>query len=205
MIAASDPCPDRMHPTRFATRLALLPVALACAVGAVSASAAEQYPTRPIRWLVPFTAGGTADLLARALGPKLTEAWGQTVVIDNRSGAGGNLATEMVARAAPDGYTLLLGFIANLAIGPSVYAKLPFDPVKDFAPITQLAALPNLLVVHPSVPAKGVKEFVAFARANPGKVTYSSASIASPGHLLGELMKTSLDFEMQHVPYKGGS
>ncbi len=201
--------PPAMQLGRIATprrRAALAGMLLACThAHAQPRPGADPFPTRPVRWIVPFTAGGTADLVPRTLGPRLTESWGHPVVVDNRSGAGGNPGTALVAQAAPDGHTLLLGYIANLAIGPSVYRKLPFDPVKDFAPITQLGSVANILVVTPGIPVKTVKDLVAYARANPGKVHYASASVASPGHLVGELLKLAGGFDMQHVPYKGGS
>jgi tripartite-type tricarboxylate transporter receptor subunit TctC len=163
------------------------------------------YPTRPLRLIVPYTPGGGADTLARTIGQKLTEAWDQQTVVDNRTGGGGNIGTEMVARAAPDGHTLLLGFIGNLAIAPSYYGKLSFDPVRDFAPVSELAAVHNVLVVHPAVPAKTLTEFIGYVRANPRKVNFSSAGIASSGHLAGELLNVTAGIEMLHVPYKGGS
>jgi tripartite-type tricarboxylate transporter receptor subunit TctC len=169
------------------------------------AAAQDRYPERPVRFIVPYTAGGSADTLARVVGQKLGETWGQSFIVDNRTGGGGNIGTELVARASPDGYTLLLGFIGNLAIGPSYYAKLPFDPVRDFAPVTELAGVHNLLVVHPSLPARTLGEFVAYVKANPGKINFSSASIASPGHLAGELLNVTAGIRMVHVPYKGGS
>jgi tripartite-type tricarboxylate transporter receptor subunit TctC len=180
------------------------------AIGAIcltSAPAASQarFPERPVRFIVPYTAGGSADTLARVVGQRLGDVWGQSVIVDNRTGGGGNIGTELVARANPDGHTLLLGFIGNLAIGPSYYPKLPFDPVKDFAPITELAGVHNLLVVHPTVPAKSFKEFVAYVKANPMKLNFSSAGVASPGHLAGELLKATGNIQMLHVPYKGGS
>ncbi|HEV7801181.1 MAG TPA: tripartite tricarboxylate transporter substrate-binding protein, partial [Burkholderiales bacterium] len=141
-----------------------------------------------MRFIVPFAPGGSTDTLARTLATKLAEALGQQVVVDNRAGGNGNIGTDLVAHAAPDGYTILLGYIANLAIGPSLYAKLPYDPIKDFAPITLLAEAPNILVVHPSVPAKNFQEFIAYAKANPTKVNFASAAVASPGHLSGELL-----------------
>ncbi len=164
---------------------------------------AQAYPSRPIRFIVPFAPGGSTDTLARTLGQKLSAALGQQVVVDNRSGGNGNIGTEIVARAAPDGHSIVLGYIANLGIGPSLYAKLPFDPVRDFAPITQLAVAPNIFVAHPSVPAKSINEFIAYAKANPKKVNFASAAIASLGHLAGELLNTAAGIEMQHVPYKG--
>ncbi|MEO7728682.1 MAG: tripartite tricarboxylate transporter substrate binding protein [Burkholderiales bacterium] len=178
----------------------MLPLLLLAAAGAVCA---EAYPNRPIRFIVPFAPGGSTDTLARTIGLKLGEALGQQVVVDNRSGGNGNIGTDIVAHAVPDGYTILLGYIANLAIGPSLYAKLPFDPVKDFAPVTQLAVAPNILVVHPSVPVKNFREFIAYAKANPAKINFASAAVASPGHLAGELLNIAAGIHMQHVPYKG--
>ena len=172
-------------------------------LGAVSAVLAQAYPTRPIRFIVPFAPGGSTDTLARTLSTKLGEALGQQVVVDNRAGGNGNIGTDLVAHAAPDGYTILLGYIANLAIGPSLYAKLPYDPVRDFAPITLLAVAPNILVVHPSVPVKNFQEFIAYAKANPTKINFASAAVASPGHLSGELLNLAAGIHMQHVPYTG--
>ncbi len=169
----------------------------------VTLTAAQSYPARPIRFIVPFAPGGSTDTLARTIGQKLGDALGQQVVVDNRSGGNGNIGTEIVAHAVPDGYTILLGYIANLAIGPSLYLKLPFDPVKDFAPVTQLAVAPNILVVHPSVPAKNFQEFIVYAKANPTKINFASAAVASPGHLAGELLNIAAGIHMQHVPYKG--
>jgi tripartite-type tricarboxylate transporter receptor subunit TctC len=168
-----------------------------------AAAGADGYPTRPVRFIVPFAPGGSTDTLARTLATKLADALGQQVVVDNRAGGNGNIGTDLVAHAAPDGYTILLGYIANLAIGPSLYAKLPYDPIKDFAPITLLAEAPNILVVHPSVPAKNFQEFIAYAKANPAKVNFASAAVASPGHLSGELLNLAAGIHMQHVPYKG--
>ena len=182
--------------------LAKILTAVALCVAAAAANA-QAYPSRPIRFIVPFAPGGSTDTLARTLSTKLTEALGQQVVVDNRAGGNGNIGTDLVAHAVPDGYTILLGYIANLAIGPSLYTKLPFDPVKDFAPITQLAIAPNILVVHPSVPAKTFQEFIAYAKANPTKINFASAAVASPGHLSGELLNLAAGIHMQHVPYKG--
>jgi len=178
-------------------------IALAWATQVTAADSGQSYPNRPVRFIVPFAPGGSTDTLARTVGQKLGEALGEQVVVDNRSGGNGNIGTDLVAHAAPDGYTILLGYIANLAIGPSLYAKLPFDPVKDLAPVTQLAVAPNILVVHPSVPAKNFKEFIAYAKANPQKVNFASAAVASPGHLAGELLNHAAGIHMQHVPYKG--
>lgn len=164
---------------------------------------AQNYPNRPIRFVVPFSPGGSTDTLARTLSLKLSDSLGQQVVVDNRAGANGNLGMEIVAKAQPDGYTIVLGYIANLGIGPSLYTKLPFDPVADFSPITQLAEAPNILVAHPSVPVKSFKELIAYAKANPKKLNYASASVASVGHLTGELLNGLAGIDMVHVPYKG--
>jgi tripartite-type tricarboxylate transporter receptor subunit TctC len=164
---------------------------------------AQSYPNRPIRFVVPFAPGGSTDTLARTIGQKLTDALQQQVVVDNRSGANGNIGMEIVAHAAPDGYTILLGYIANLGIGPGLYAKLPFDPVGDYAPITQLASSPNILAVHPSLPVKSLRELIAYAKTNPKKLNFASSGVGSIGHLTGELLNRSAGVDMVHVPYKG--
>ena len=169
--------------------------------GAVAA--AQNYPSKPVRFVIPFAPGGSTDTLARAMGGKLAELLGQQVVIDNRPGANGDIGTGIVARAVPDGYTIVLGYIANFGIGPSLYDKMPYDPVKDFAPVTQVAGASNILVIHPSLPAKNFKEFIAYSKANPKKVTFASASVASVGHLTGELLNDLAGIDMVHVPYKG--
>jgi len=175
-------------------------LSVACAIGSASA---QSYPTKPVRFVVPFAPGGSTDTLARTIGQKLSDYLGEQVVVDNRPGANGDIGMLLVARAAPDGYTVVLGYIANLGIGPSLYAKMPYDPVKDFAPITQVAGASNILVVHPSVPAKNFKEFIAYTKANPGKVNFASAGVASVGHLTGELLNNLARIDMVHVPYKG--
>jgi tripartite-type tricarboxylate transporter receptor subunit TctC len=164
---------------------------------------AQTYPTRAIRLLVPSTPGGSVDTLARTIGPKLTERWGQQVIVDNRPGAGGAIAGEMVAKAAPDGYTLLIGTIASLATNVSLQRKLPYDPVKDFAPVTLVATQNLMLLIHPSVPAKSVKELVRLGKAQPGKLSFASAGNGTGGHLSGELFKMLSSIDMLHVPYKG--
>lgn len=168
-----------------------------------STASAQDYPSRPIRIVVPFAAGGGADIIARLVGQKLGESLGQPVVVDNRAGAGGNIGAEIVAKAAPDGHTLLMASSA-LVINPSLYAKVPYDAIKDFRPITQPALLPNILVVHPSVPAKTVPELIAHAKAQAGKVSYASAGAGTGTHLAGELFKLQTGVDMVHVPYKGG-
>jgi tripartite-type tricarboxylate transporter receptor subunit TctC len=163
------------------------------------------YPSKPIRMIVGFAPGGGTDTTARAIAQKLTPVLGQQIVVDNRSGAAGNIATELVAHAPPDGYTLLMGTIAALAINVSLYDKLPFDPVRDFAPITLAVSSTNVLVVHPSVAANSVKELIALAKSKPGQLTYGSSGIGGAGHLAGELFKTMARIDMVHVPYKGGA
>jgi tripartite-type tricarboxylate transporter receptor subunit TctC len=175
--------------------------------GGVPAPAAAQsaagYPERPIRLVVPYPPGGTADLLARVMGQKIADHWSSSVVIDNRGGAGGNIATEMVARAEPDGYTLLLCNAPVLAINPALYKKVPFDPVKDFAPVSPIAEVPLFLVVHPSFPARNVEEFIAHVRSRRGDINYASGSVGSTTHLSAELFKTMAKVQMNHIPYKG--
>jgi len=172
---------------------------------ASSASAADAYPSKSIRMVVPFNAGGTTDILARAIGQKLSEVFGQQVVVDNRAGAGGNIGADVVAKSAPDGYTLLMGTVGTHAINPSLYAKMPFDHLKDFVPITQVAAVSNVLVVHPSVPAKSVAELIALAKAKPGKLNFASSGNGTSIHLSGELFKTLTGVDMVHIPYKGSA
>jgi tripartite-type tricarboxylate transporter receptor subunit TctC len=164
---------------------------------------AQTYPVRPIRIVVPFPPGGTSDILARAIGQKLMEEWGQQVLTDNRPGAAGNIASENVARSKPDGYTLYINTVGTHAINPAIYAKLTFDPIKDFTPITNLVNLPSVLLVHPSVPAKSVKELIALARKRPGELQYSSAGSGAQPHLTAEMFKTMAGVNLLHVPYKG--
>jgi len=165
--------------------------------------AAQQYPVRPIRLIVPFPSGGGTDTMARVVAPKLSEYLGQQVVPENRGGAGANIGAELAAKSPPDGYTVMLATITN-AIGATLYTRLNYDLARDFAPITQLATTPHILVVHPSVPVKSVKEFTAFTRARPGELTYSSSGSGSSAHLAGELFSSLTGTKMVHVPYKGG-
>ncbi|MBI3068482.1 MAG: tripartite tricarboxylate transporter substrate binding protein [Betaproteobacteria bacterium] len=164
----------------------------------------QGYPNKPIRVVLPFPTGGGADAMARIWQPKLSEALGQPLVMDYRPGAAGNIAAEIVAASAPDGYTLFLGFSTVMTTNKILYSKLAFDPVKDFAPITQLATGQYILIVHPSVPAKSVAQLVALAKAKPGSLNYASAGIATPTHLAGELFKSRAGIDMVHIPYKGG-
>jgi tripartite-type tricarboxylate transporter receptor subunit TctC len=167
------------------------------------AAAAESYPGRPVRMIVAVPPGGPADTLARLVGPRLGEALGQTVVIDNRPGANGIIAYEMAARAVPDGYTFVL-VAAGVAINPSLYRKVPYDPVKDFAAITQGVSVPNILIVHPSVPATSVRELISVANARRGELTFASAGNGTSGHLALELFRQLAKIDVVHVPYKGG-
>ena len=183
------------------------PCTLLIAVATLLATAipawAQQYPVRPVRLIVPFPPGGGTDTMARVVAPKLSEFLGQQVVAENRGGAGANIGAELAAKSAPDGYTLLLNTITN-AIGASLYTKLNYDLVRDFATITQLATTPHILVVHPSVPVKSVKEFVALAKRKPGELAYSSSGSGSAAHLAGELFNSLTGVKTTHVPYKGG-
>jgi tripartite-type tricarboxylate transporter receptor subunit TctC len=172
---------------------------VACATGAL----AQAWPEKPVRFVVGFTPGGPSDILARALGQKLAELWAQQVVIENRPGAGGNIAAEVVAKSAPDGTTWLLGNNSILATNQSLYAKLGYDPAKDFAPVALVAIQPNILVVNPSVPASSVRELIALAKAKPGALNYASSGSGAAAHLAGELFKAMTGVDMVHVPYKG--
>jgi tripartite-type tricarboxylate transporter receptor subunit TctC len=167
-------------------------------------ASAESWPTKSVTLIVPFTPGGTTDMVARSVGQKLSEALHQPVVIDNRGGGGGTVGAAVAAKAAPDGYTLFISTIAH-AIATSLYKQLPYDFEKDFIPITVLASVPNIVIVHPSVPVKSVKELIDYAKANPGKLNYGSAGNGSTEHLSAELFKSMAGVQMTHVPYKGGA
>lgn len=180
-------------------------VFLGAALCAPGAGSADTYPARPIRFIVPNGYGGTTDLVARSIAQKMSEALGQQIVVDNRPGSGGIVGTETVARSPADGYTLLMGTIGNLAISPHLYKKLAYDPLRDFAAVTQLAASAYVLVVHPSVPAQSVREFVALAKAKPGAMNYASAGSGTGSHLTMELFKTVTGADVVHVPYRGGT
>ena len=170
-----------------------------------SGALAQSYPSRPITLVVPFPAGSTTDLVGRILADELSKAVGQTVVIDNRGGAGGSVGSEAVARAAPDGYTLLMGTIGTHSINPAVYAKINYDPIADFSPIIQFGTAPNVLVVHPDLPIKSVKELIAYVAANPGKVNYGSSGNGTSNHLSGAMLVARNNLKATHVPYRGGS
>ena len=166
---------------------------------------AQGYPSKPIRMVVPYPPGGPLDIMARAIGQKLAEAWGQPVVVENRAGAGGNIGADLVAKSPPDGYTLLMGAVATHAINPTLYGHVPYDPVKDFLPVALVAQVPNILVVNPSVPAVTVKDLIELARARPGTLNFGSGSTGSTGHLAGELFNIMAGVKMVHIPYKGGA
>ncbi len=166
-------------------------------------AAAQHYPTRPIRLVVPFAPGGNIDITARAMAPGLSEVLGQTIVVDNRGGAGGIIGTDLVAKSTPDGYTLVLASSGTVTVAPSLYSKMPYDPVKDLTPITLLSYVPIVLVVNPALPAKSVKDFIALAKSKPGKMTMSSAGNGTTNQLAGELFQLETGVKFIHVPYKG--
>ena len=179
----------------------------AAAVGLATATLAlaqAPYPSKTIRWVAPFPPGGTTDIVARATAQHLSTAFGQQVVIDNRPGAGGNIAAEIVSKAPPDGYTVLTAF-PGLAINPSLYSKLAYDPLRDLTPVTLISAAPLILVVHPSLPVKSVKELIALAKSRPGELHFPSAGNGSSSHLGGELFKSTANINIVHVPYKGSN
>jgi tripartite-type tricarboxylate transporter receptor subunit TctC len=167
-------------------------------------AAAQPYPAKPIRLVVPFPAGGNADIFARAFAQKLGEAWKQTPIVDNRAGAAGIIGTQFVAKAPADGYTLLFGTTGTHTTNPAVYAKLPYDPVRDFMPVSNFADSPFLLVVHPSVPARTLQQLVALAKSRPGQLDYASFGTGSSAHLAGEMLRTMVGININHVAYKGG-
>ena len=176
-------------------------VVAACAMGSVGHS--QSYPAKPIRFVLPFAAGSAVDVLARVYGQHLSETWKQQILIDNRTGANGIIGTELAARAAPDGYTVYFGNSATLAINPNLYAKLPYAPMRDFAPVTLIGAINTCLVVHPSLPVRSVKELIAFAKARPGQLNYASGGIGSAQHIPMEMFKVMTGTDVVHVIYKG--
>lgn len=178
---------------------ALAPVAIAQA----TATTVSGYPNKTIRIIVPFTPGGSTDILARAIGIELSKAWGQSVIVENVAGAGGSIGADKAAKSAADGYTLLMGHIGTLAVNPSLYPDLPYQPLRDFAPVAWVARVPNVLVVHPSVPAKNVKEFVALAKSKPGQLNYGSGGNGSAANLATEYFKMQTNTSLLHIPYRG--
>ena len=187
-----------MKPTKRSARLALFVALFASGV-----ALAQSYPSKPIRFVAPFPPGGPADILARIIAQPLSDRWAQQVIIDNRAGAGGNIGADIVAKAPPDGYTLLLGTVGTHAINPSLYSGMPYDNVKDFEPVSLIAMVTIVLVTHPSVPVASVKELIALARTRPGELTFGSPGNGSPQHLAGELFNTMTKVKMLHIPYKG--
>jgi tripartite-type tricarboxylate transporter receptor subunit TctC len=166
---------------------------------------AQNYPAKPVRMVVPFPPGGSLDIAGRLIAQKLTDAWGQPVVVENKPGAGGNIGADFVAKSPADGYTILLGALSTHAVNPSLYAKMPYDAAKDFAPITLIAVTHNVLVVNAASPVNNVQEFIAYAKANPGKLAFGSGSNGSAGHLAGELFKVETGTDAVHIPFKGGA
>jgi tripartite-type tricarboxylate transporter receptor subunit TctC len=186
---------------KLVTRVAAVAAILALA----GAARAEDYPTKPIRLVVPFTPAGATDILARLAAQHLTQAWGQQVVVDNRPGAAGNIGTELVAKAPPDGYTLLMATVSTHGINPNLYKKIGYDAVKDFAPISLMALVPNVLEVNPTVKANNVQELIALAKASPGKINFASSGSGTSIHMSGELFKLMAGIDIVHVPYKGSA
>ncbi|HWI80091.1 MAG TPA: tripartite tricarboxylate transporter substrate-binding protein, partial [Ramlibacter sp.] len=195
---------NQLHSSRRRFALGGLALAAAAAVAPLAAGA-DTYPSRPITIVVPFSAGGTTDILARVIGQALNKELGQSVVVDNRAGAGGNIGAAYAAKAAADGYTLFMGTVGTHAINQSLYKRLGFDPVKDFAPLTRVAMVPNLLVANPGKPYKTVQELIAYAKSHPGKVNFGSSGSGSSIHLSGELFNALAKVDMVHVPYKGSA
>ena len=190
--------------SRIAVRIAAALAALAAA-GAAGAQPGADYPTRSVRMVVPFAPGGASDIVGRIIGPRLAQQFGQQVVVDNRAGASGNIGVEIVARATPDGYTILLGNSGTMAINPAVFPKFPVRPVRDLIAVIQVVDVPGTLVVHPSVPATSVKEFIDYAKARPGKLNYGSAGAGSPQRLAMEYFLRAAGLDLVHIPYKGGA
>ncbi|HYC49277.1 MAG TPA: tripartite tricarboxylate transporter substrate binding protein [Burkholderiales bacterium] len=179
-------------------------LALATLAGNASAQAGAGFPTKPVRWVVIFAPGGFGDVLARFVGPQLTEEWAQPVVVENRTGAGGAVGSELVLRAPADGYTLLGGSLSSHAVNLILRKDLPYHPLKDFAPVTTLAKLPNLIVAHPSLPVRDVKQLVAIAKRTKDRLSYGTPGVGTSMHMTGELLKQTTGIDMTHVPYKGG-
>jgi len=194
-----------MHYSKWRMAFALAGCALTV-ITAAGTVQAQTFPTRPVRLVMPYPAGASSnDILARQLAPKLTERWGQNVVVDNRSGASGNIGAELVARSPADGYTLLYGTGGLFSIGPHLYTKLAYDPQKDLAPVALMAVVPYLLVINASLPVKNLEEFIAYAKARPGKLSFASSGVGGTPHLCVEMLKVMAGIDLLHVPYKGGA
>jgi tripartite-type tricarboxylate transporter receptor subunit TctC len=187
---------------RALSRRLLLATLVVCGAGQCLA---QQYPAKPIRIVVAYPAGGGTDVTARMIAPHLTERWGRPVVIDNRAGGAGMIGAEIVAKSAPDGYTLLLSVSSEMALNVALFRKMPYDPVRDFQPVTLLGTSPSVFVAHPSLPVKSVKDVIALARARPGALSYGTPGLGQPHHFVGELLKSSLKIDWVHIPYKGAA
>jgi tripartite-type tricarboxylate transporter receptor subunit TctC len=185
-------------------RMAAAAVFAALGLAGVSAGA-QEYPSRPIKLVVPFAAGGGSDIVARTVAQKLAESLGQPVVVENKPGAGGNIGTDQVAKAPPDGYTIVMGVFGPIAVNPSLFSKLPYDPIRDFEPITQAVTVTNMLAVHPSVPASTVAELIEYGRKNPGKLASATGGTGTAGHMASELFKSMTKLDMAVIPYKGAA
>jgi tripartite-type tricarboxylate transporter receptor subunit TctC len=190
-------------PARFVTLCATL--AIAAALAAPHPALAQAFPSKPVKLVIPFPPGGSLDNIGRLLAQKLSESWGQQVVIENRPGAGGNIGADAVAKSPADGYTVVMGALSTHAVNPSLYPTMPYDAVKDFAPLSLVAITPNVLIVKAGTPIASVKDLVAFAKANPKKANFGSGSNGSAGHLAGELFKIETGTDVMHIPYKGGA
>src|SRR5438105_2009534 len=184
-------------------RRTIVGVLLLALAAPIAAAQAQPWPSKPVKWVVPFAPGGTTDILARTIGEKLTIALGQPIIVENRPGAGGVVGADFTAKAPADGYTIMGGTISTHAINASLYKNLPYDPVKDFVPITLIARVPNMLVIKPDIPAKNVTELITLLKANPGKYSFASSGNGTSQHLSGELFKSLAGVDMQHIPYKG--
>ena len=194
---------SEIKPGSMQRRQVLKSLAALAVLGASGARAQSKFPAKPVRIIVPFAPGGSSDILARSIGQALTEAWHEEVIVENKPGAGGSIGAAAAARAEPDGYTLLMGHIGTLAVNPSLYPNLPYNPVTDFAPVALVAMVPNILVVHPDLPAHNVKELIALAKSKPGVLTYSSGGQGSAANLAVEYFKLLTGTDITHVPYKG--
>jgi tripartite-type tricarboxylate transporter receptor subunit TctC len=180
-------------------------ILLALAALAPPAAAQQAYPNKPVRIIVPYPPGGTADIVARTIAEKLGGTWGQPVIVENRAGAGGTVGVDAAAKAAPDGYTMVLGVTGPLTIAPSINPQLPYDPLRDLVPVTLVAAVPSVIAVHPSVAARDLRELIALAKSQPGKLTFASAGTGTSVHIAGELLKAMAGVDILHIPYKGGA
>jgi len=196
-----------MNPRRTAigAALALAAVLSGVAPGTVPDASAQPFPSKPIKLVIPFPPGGSLDNIGRLIAQKLSEAWGQQVVVENKPGAGGNIGADAVAKSPPDGYTVVMGALSTHAVNPSLYKSMPYDAVKDFAPISNVAITPNVLIVSAKSPIHTLPELIAYAKANPGKTNFGSGSNGSAGHLAGELFKIETGTDVMHIPYKGGA